>query len=156
MKICPWCQTQNPDSAVLCVECMNSIGGIAPEPKDYSENFINDFFKKEEICDRRHSFFLKLVMLFYCIICIPVYVLIAINNGPFFLVVIITLFFLTGYYLCVFKAEFLFKLNHFTCIDNIDDVEISDYYFLSNKIGGFLMLVAGICFAVYVCIKVIS
>ena len=48
MKICPWCQSQNPDSSVICMECMNSIGGIAPEPEDYSENVLNDFFKKEE------------------------------------------------------------------------------------------------------------
>ena len=32
-----------------------------------------EFFKKEDKRDRRHKLFLKLVMLVYCIICIPVY-----------------------------------------------------------------------------------
>jgi len=149
MKICPYCQSQNPDSAVLCTECMKSIGGIAPEPESYTEDILAKFFKKEERREKRHNFLMYFALVIYYVICVPIYILLIISDGPFFPLILITVFLSIGYYLCIFKPRFLFMLEHISTIDNIDDVELSDWYFLSCKIGGFLMLAAGLGFAVY-------
>lgn len=149
MKICPYCQSQNPDSAVLCTECMKSIGGIAPEPERYKEDIVARFLEKEERREKRHDFLLHFAIIAYYIICVPVYILLIIADGPFFPVIFITALLSLGYYLCIFKPKFLFMLEHRTTIDNIDDVELSDWYFLSSKICGFLMLGTGLGFAIY-------
>lgn len=153
MKICPYCQSQNPDSAVLCTECMNSIGGIKPEPENYSDEIVNKIFEKEERKEKCQSIIQYIALIIYFVVCISAYISLIVHNGPFYPLIFVTLILGLGYYLCVFKPRFLFMLEHISCIDNIDDVDISDWYFISNKISGFCMLLFGIGYAIYMCIE---
>ncbi len=153
MKICPFCQSQNPDSAVLCTECMNSIGGIKPEPENHSDEILNALLRKEERKEKRQIIIERIALIIYFAVSILAYLFVIINKGAFYPLIFVTLLFGLMYYLCVFKPRFLFMLEHISCIDNIDDVEISDWYFISNKIGGFCCLLIGIGLAIYTCIK---
>lgn len=151
MKICPYCQTQNPDGAVLCTECMQSIGDVVPVREDGAESVVNEFFEKEEKRDKLKAFLWQLPILLYYVIYIPLYILTVKKDSELFGVMLLPLLFGGLYYLLVFKAEFLFKFNHMFDIDNIDEVHVSDMYVFSSKISGVVMLVAGLVMAVYVC-----
>lgn len=64
------------------------------------------------------------------------------QGGEIFLVLTLLMLLLPGLgYLSLFWPRTLFRLQHWTTISNIDDVELSSWYLATSRIGGILLLV---------------
>ena len=143
MKICPKCKAENPDAAVSCGECLSPFTGAEPTVRTDSEAF---FLREEKRQRRRKTLALLPIPAYYV-----AYIAFSVKyilDGSWFAELLFPLLFPILYYLMMFKAEWLFKLEHFLDIDNIDNVDISDWYFMGNRIGAVLLLLAGLALIV--------
>ncbi len=141
MKSCPKCKTLNFDNAALCENCSAYLGDVEPDVTDVLEEIMQE----EEKNERFWKIFHILLVVIYYAIYIPLFVICfkKSNHTPVGVLLLPAIFPLF-YYLSVFKAEAMFKLSHIFQIDNIDDVHISDWYYVSSKIGGYIILVMGL------------
>ncbi len=146
MKICPKCNTGNNDTAVICSECMKSLKDVTVENEEISEKF----WEREEKRERCRRVFRIAVIPVYYAVYITFYILtVRLERGPAW-VLLIPLFFPLFYWLCVEKAEWVFKLEHMLHIDNIDDARPSDWYLMTTKISGYIFLIMGLVMVIMV------
>ena len=139
MKICPKCGWENVDTAASCSECFSPFTGAESAIETDSEAF----FQRVETKQRRRRLLALLVIPFYYII----YIILSIKyiaDGSWFGALLFPLLFPVFYYLMMFKADLLFKFQHMLQIDNINDVDISEWYYMGNKIGAVLLIVIGL------------
>lgn len=142
MKICRNCGFENPDTVQSCERCCSTLFNEAVVP---DKEILDAFFEKQEQKEKRHKILKTIPIPLYVLIYIPVLIKCTLIDSESFLSLLFFLLFPTiGYYLLAFKAEALFKLQHVFHIDNIDDVEVSDWYIFSSLIAGFLLLGLGI------------
>lgn len=142
MKICDKCGFENPDSAKSCEQCCNLLLDCDSES---SENILEEIFVKQEKAEKKKRILKRIPVFVYSLIYIPIYIKCLIADSECFFSLLFFLFFpLLGYCLLAFKAEALFKFQHILHIDNIDDVEVSDWYVFSSFIAGILLLSMGL------------
>ena len=141
MKICEKCGFENPDTYKTCGKCYALLG-------EKSEIVSTDeFFKKLDRKDKIKNIIDIAVMIIYALIYIPFFVLTykKTDSAELVLYLLILLVLpLLVYYLSVFKADFMFKLHHTHIISDVDSVQPTSWYYTSNKIGGYLVLIIGI------------
>lgn len=139
MKICPKCGENNSDSAKLCAACCASLSEAA-QPDFNSE----EFFLREERRDRRKRCVQLLLIPLYYVVYLLFFVLCCIENGGVIGHLLIPLLFPALYYLFVFHADALFAFQHMFDIDNLHDVQISDWYYFTSRLSGYFFLIAGL------------
>ncbi|MBQ8526252.1 MAG: hypothetical protein IJ460_06020 [Clostridia bacterium] len=105
---------------------------------------------KEQERREKRSRLIKLILIpLYYIIVIPICVLTLINEPETWLPIIIVAAVPVLYYLSVFKADLLFELEYMLN-PNLSHAEPSDWYYFCNQIGGYVILLFGIGFAIYI------
>ncbi len=141
MKKCPKCGTMNFDNLTLCENCSAYINDVEPD----STNVIEEIMIKEEKNEKFWRFFHTMLAVIYYAVYIPLFVICfrKSTHTPIFVLLLPAIFPLF-YYLSVFKADTMFKLSHIFQIDNIEDVNVSDWYYFTSKIGGYIILIMGI------------
>ncbi len=151
MRICHKCGLENPDSAKSCERCFSVLLNSASQS---DEKRLAEFFEKQEKKERRNQIFKTIPIPVYVLIYLPVYIkCVLLNTDYIFSLLFFLLFPTVGYYLLAFKAEALFKLQHIFHIDNIDDVEVSDWYIFSSLIAGISLLIIGLFVVISTCIS---
>lgn len=149
MKICPKCNCANENDRIICKECSNSISMVKNDNSDYVEAINKKEEKKHKLRKRLHLIFIPLLGLIYVYLYIKALIYISFLETTF-----IGVFFPVLAYINIHNPKLLFILGHIFTIDNIDEVELSDFYILSSKIGGIVLLViAFVFFTGTVCIK---
>lgn len=147
MKICQHCGSMNSEQKTLCSSCGGQLSGDSTQGK----KFMNDFFQKEERKEKRKLLFQKVVLLLYFFITVPIFILCVIREPQlWWLLLLCEALFGGMYYLSVLKPKALFFLEHCMHVDNIESVEPSEWYYISNKIGGYLFLLFGMGMMIYV------
>ena len=147
MKICPKCGADNPNTATFCSECLFPFIDTKPTIETDSEIF----FRQEEKRQRHRKTLALLVIPIYYIVYIS-FSIKYIMDGSWFCALLFPLIFPILYYLMMFKADCLFKLEHILDIDNIDNVNISDWYYMGNKIGAALLIIMGLALITAPCL----
>lgn len=141
MKICGKCGFENPDTYTTCAKCYSML-----EEKS-SEITTEAFFKKLDKKDKIKNIIHYVIMAIYLIIVIPFFVLCVKTEDDaslaFFLLFILSVCLIT-YYLSVFHPDAMFKISHISVISNIDDVQPSDWYYMTSTFGGYVCLAIGI------------
>lgn len=146
MKICERCGFENYGEVPSCGKCGASLMHIKKtEDGDQAEAF----FVRQERKEKRQRMINMLLIPLYYLIYIPFYILCIRCEEESFGVLFFPLLFPILYYLLNFKAEWLFKIDHMHLIDNLDQVEISDYYYITSKIGAYLLLAAGVFIVIW-------
>ena len=138
MKICPKCNTANADTAVMCKECGAHISAEAETVRSAIEKIEEQERKKAEKIRLMHKIFVPIGAALY----LAAYIFSVVNIGFYFSLLIIAIIGIFFAWLGIHKPEAMFKLNHFTTIDNLDSVELSDFYLYSSKLGG-IIIIAG-------------
>ena len=109
MKICYKCGAGNPDSAVVCRECGESVTDAAISRAEDIAKEKTDAIERRE----RRIRFLKLMLIpMYFIIVTPMCIITLINEPEAWLPVLIIAIIPLMYYLSVFKADLLFELEY--------------------------------------------
>ncbi len=141
MKKCPKCDALNFDNATLCENCSAYIADVEAD----STNVIEAIMLKEEKSERFWKVFHIMLAVLYYVLYIPLFVICfrKSNHTPVG-VLLLPATFPLFYYLCVFKAEAMFKLKHIFHVYNVDDIELTDWYYVTSKIAGYIFLVMGI------------
>lgn len=141
MKICPKCGTENKDSCAVCRECYSSLYDIKPEnPQAVSDSF----FEREEKAEKRKKKLSTLPILFYYCIYLTFYILCIIKDRACFFPLLLPLGLPLLYYLLRFKADSLFRLQHICEIDNLDEVQPSDWYYFNSHVSAYIILIFGL------------
>ncbi len=141
MKKCPKCELMNFDNATLCESCSAYIADVEADSTDVLEQIMQE----EEKNERFWKIFHILLVVIYYAIYIPLFAVCFRKSGSTPVdVLLLPAIFPLFYYLSVFKAEAMFKLSHIFQIDNIDDVHVSEWYHITSKIGGYIILIMGI------------
>ena len=138
MKVCPRCNTANMDTAVICKECGAHISAEAETVRSAIEKIEQQERVKAKRIRLLHKIFVPIGAVLY----LAAYIFSVINTGFYFAMLIIALLAILFSWLSIHKPEAMFKLNHFTTIDNLDSVELSDFYLYSSKLGG-IIIIAG-------------
>ncbi len=148
MKTCSKCNTDNPNNALHCMVCGAKLGAAAETQN--TEAYVDAMFAREERkirWERRlHCVALGCFAVLYAVLCVMLVrqqdaeVLFA-AMGIFALCIF-------GFVLCVFFPKALFFIEHALSVRNIDEVEPSDWYYISSKLAGYAILVIGIVFLV--------
>ncbi len=136
MKICPKCNCVNENDRIFCKECSNSISKVKIDNGDYVEAIYKKEERKHTLRKRLHIIFIPILGLIYVYLYIK-----ALNYISFLETTFIGVFFPVLAYINIHNPKLLFILGHIFTIDNIDEVELSDFYILSSKIGGIVLLV---------------
>lgn len=148
MKICSKCNTDNADNALHCAVCGAKLDAV--DTKRSAEEYVDDYFKKEarkEGLERLISF---LALGCFAAIYITLSVVLALRQSvSFSILLLIFILCVVGFVGAVFFPRAFFVLTHITQIDNIDDVALSDWYYISSKISGYLILLLGIIFLLW-------
>ena len=145
MKICYKCGAGNPDSAVVCRECGESVTDAAISRAEDIAKEKTDAIERRE----RRIRFLKLMLIpMYFIIVTPMCIITLINEPEAWLPVLIIAIIPLMYYLSVFKADLLFELEYMFKPE-VSYAEPSDWYYTGSEIGGYVTLVFGIGFAIW-------
>ena len=152
MKICQQCKFENPDSEAVCQKCYASLSGV--ESSDSSE-ITEEFFAKIERKDKITKFIHTALIPLYYLICLPLSVRFYLKIKTAGVLFLIFLFLPLLYWFSIFKPEAMFYLQHMFEIDNIDEVEISDWYYTSSRIGGYIILAFGIFAVIRISVSVL-
>lgn len=139
MKICPKCGENNPDSAKLCAACFASLAESVKPAFDSEE-----FFLREEKRDRRKRRIHLLLIPLYYVVYLLFFILCCIENGGVVGLLLIPLLFPALFYLFVFHPDALFAFQHMFDIDNLHDVQISDWYYFTSRLSGYFFLILGL------------
>jgi amino acid permease len=143
MKICPKCNTGNDDNSIYCKDCGFSIFKIICDQQDY----IEELEKRKEEKHKRKMLIHNILLSFLGIVYIYIYIKILQSEFTFSSIFIGILLPLMSY-LQIHHPRLLFIIGHFLTIDNIDEVELSDWYIFSTKLGGYLCLAAAFVIAI--------
>lgn len=146
MKTCPKCHTDHADSAVHCILC-----GASLETVDKNINageYVEEYLNREEQKEKRKRRIPYLALGLFTALYIALSVMYFVQQGmKYFFAVFFTYLLCAVFFL--FSAVYpkvLFIIEHFTKIENIDTAEPSEWYYISSKIGGYIILVLGIVF----------
>ena len=154
MRICHKCGFENPDSSKSCEHCFSVLLNSVSQS---DEKLLEKFFEKQERKERKNKIFKTIPLPVYALIYLPIYIkCVLLDSECLSSLLFFLLFPIIGYYLLAFKAEALFKLQHIFQIDNIDDVEVSDWYIFSSLIAGILLLIIGLFVVISTCISLIN
>jgi ribosomal protein L40E len=146
MKICEKCGFENYGEVSSCNKCGTSLLHIE---KTEDSGQAEAFFMRQERKEKRQRILKLLLIPLYYLIYLPFYILCIRCQEESFGVLFLPLLFPILYYLLSFKAEWLFKMEHMHQIDNLDKVEISDYYYMTSQIGAYLLLAAGMFIVIW-------
>lgn len=139
MKICQKCSTGNENNALHCKDCGHSLSkAIIEEDRDYVKEMMERQDKRHRHQMRIHGIalgILGLIDIFFYIM--------ALMKGQIFIPTVMLLLFPLLSYLHLYQPRLLFSLRHFATIDNLEDVELSNWYVLNCKIGGYVFAVLG-------------
>lgn len=145
MKKCPKCGEENLSTAQICQKCAAPLGDV-PESKADSEYFFEKINKREKFGKVIKLLLVPLYYIVYFIFYIKCVLIEGSTAGP----LLIAVFFPIVYLLLMFKADSLFRFNHMFDIDNVEKVELSDWYYLSSKISACIVLALGLFLVIYV------
>lgn len=137
MKICPHCQSGNPDTAPVCVECGHSLTGAGDTGKVIEA--------QEERLRKRTTAFRTLHGIAAVLYVLAFAILYFRNLNAFdnlLHLLVIPLLPIIAWFQ-IHRPKLLFALGHWTDIRNIEEVELTDYHRISSRIVGiFLGLMA--------------
>ena len=147
MKYCHRCGTKNESDLLFCQGCGMPLQKNAREASMKMAQDETSAQERKEICRQKTGYWLLGGM--YALHFILGIILIVTGKAremdvgglP---VVLLMLFFPGLGYLSVYKPEILFKLQHLFSIRDLDQAEPSDWYIISNKIGGIVLWALGI------------
>ncbi len=149
MKICPKCGASCKDDSFICSECYTSLNNVVPiNAEEATEKFFEKEAKKDKI---KHILSIALLPIFSAIY-IPFAALCVYRIREFAIFLVLLILYIAvsiTYYLGFFKPEMLFMLSHMFTIDNIDDVELSSWYYFTEKLGAILALVLALFMVIY-------
>lgn len=152
MKICSQCGFENSNSEAVCQKCYASLSEVeASDSSEKTKEFFAKIERKEKILKFIH---IALIPLYYAV-CLPLSVMCYLKIKTAGVLFLVFLFLPLLYWFSIFKPEAMFYLQHMFEIDNIDDVEISDWYYTSSRIGGYLILVFGIFAIIRISVSVL-
>lgn len=141
MKICPKCNTGNDNHAIQCKDCGASISqtGIT------QQNFVEERSAGEEKRHRRKMLVHNIVLPVLGIAYVSLYIKALSKANPFQVTLIAVVLPLIAY-LNIHHPRVLFVIRNIFTIDNIDDVELSDWYVIGTKISGYICIAAALVF----------
>ena len=146
MKTCPKCHTDHADNAVHCVICGASLEKV--DKNTDAGEYVEEYLNSEEQKEKRKRRISYLALGIFTVLYIALSVVYFVQQGMkeifavFFTYILCAIVFV----LSAIYPKAMFILEHFTMIENIDDVELSTWYYISSKIAGYMMLVLGIVF----------
>jgi hypothetical protein len=144
LKICPKCNTANNDNTFQCRDCGYSLSEINIEKhRNYVEEIAERDEKKHRLKMRIHNIILPIIGVFYIYFYIK-----ALSKVGFIELTFMAVLFPILSYMGIHHPRAMFVLKHLFTINNIDDVELSDWYIISSKIGGCICAIVGFIFMV--------
>jgi len=128
MKICPKCNTGNGEKAIQCKDCGYFLNKVSV---DSHKKYIEKITEIEETKHRRkmliHNITLPIIGVVY------IYFLVKSLQDEFSLSIIFAAILLPLLsYVQIHHPRALFVMKHIFTIDNIDDVELSDWYIFGS------------------------
>lgn len=139
MKICPKCGFENVDADTFCAKCSAALLG-----QSVQQGESGDFFQREERREKIKRWTrLSLIPLYY-LIYLPFYVGAVKIDRELWLMLGLPLLIPLLYYLFYFKPETMFRLQHLFEIDNLDEVQVSDWYLFTSKLSAYFLWIFGI------------
>lgn len=145
MKKCPKCGEENLSTSSVCQKCAAPLTDV-PDSKADSEHYFEKINKREKF-----GKIIKLVLVpLYYIVYLIFYIKCVLTDKSTAAPLCVPIFFPIVYLLLMFKADSLFRFNHMFDIDNVEKVELSDWYYLSSKISACLVLALGLFMVIYV------
>ena len=152
MKICPKCGASCKDDVFICRECYTSLNNVEPIDAEEAKEKTEKFFEKEAKKDKiKHILSIALLPIFSAIY-IPLATVCVYRIREFAIFLVLLIFYIAvsiTYYLGFFKPDLLFMLSHMLTIDNIDDVELSSWYYFTEKLGAVLALIIALFMVIY-------
>ena len=147
MKYCHRCGTQNEKGQLFCQGCGKPLQKNAREKSMKMAQAETELQKKREIRREKMGPFLLGGM--YALYLIFGFILIVMGKAQEMdvgvLPVLLVMLLFPGFgYLGIYKPEILFKIQHLFSIRDVDQAEPSDWYIISNQIGGILLWVLGL------------
>lgn len=141
MKICPKCNTGNSDNAFQCRDCGFSLSREIVNSRDY----VGEISAREE---KQHKFRMLLhIILLPVLGALYVFLYVkALSRGEILETTFVAVLLPLIAYVNIHHPKEVFMLTHILTINNVDDVELSDWYMAGTKISGYLCLVMGFVF----------
>lgn len=137
MKLCPKCNSANKDNAVMCKYCGFSLTSANLE---VYQSHLDEINKLKEKSHKRNMLLHHCLLVTAGLLYLYLYIK-AIPKGGFFKVTFLAVLLPLLAYLGIHHPRVLFTIGHLFTIDNIDDVELSDWYIFGNKAGGLLLII---------------
>lgn len=143
MKICKRCKTENDNSASLCSKCFARLDETENVQAD--GGYAEEYFKRAE---RREKIIKALewaaVPLYYVIFAVIGFCRrndgFGLDTNMWLALTVVPVV----YILLMFCGEGLFRISHIFSIDNIDEVNVSEWYQISCKISAIAVLAVGL------------
>jgi ribosomal protein L40E len=142
LKICPKCNTGNNDNDIQCKDCGYSLSDtIIEKHRNYLEEITERDEKRHRLKMRIHNIVLLIIGGFYIYFYIK-----ALSKVGFIELTFIAVLFPILSYMGIHHPRTMFVISHIFTIENIDNVELSDWYLISSKIGGYICAIVGFVF----------
>jgi hypothetical protein len=139
MKICPKCQMGNKDDAMYCKDCGISLSRISI--KNIEEQLKKEKARVERKEQRTKQLLCMLVAAFGVLDLVILGF--SIFHGTMTFIMLIHLLTLPAGYAAILHPDALFHLNHSKDIENIHDVEPSEWYYYKCKAAGISVMALG-------------
>lgn len=139
MKICPKCRRGNNDDTMYCKDCGTSLSKIAMKN---AEDLLKAEMERKERKEQRTRRLLYALMV---VIGALDFVILGctIFRGTINIIMLAHLLSLPAGYVAIFHPDALFHLNHSMDIENIHDVEPSEWYYFKCKAVGISVMLLG-------------
>lgn len=145
MKICPECNSGNNDKSLQCKDCGRTLLDTKIEE---SQDYVQKILDREEKTHKRNMLIHTILLLLVA----PLYLYLfskAISNIGVVFPVFTTLVFLLPSYFYIHKPRVFFVISHIFTIENIDKVELTDWYIFTSKLAGVISIIVSYALLVY-------
>ncbi len=139
MKICPECQAGNNDDAIYCKDCGTSLSKTAIKK---AEDLIRSELEKRKRKEQRTRRVLRALIVVFAALDLVILGS-AIFRGTMTFIMLLHLLTIPAGYASIFHPDALFQLNYSKDIENIHDVEPSDWYYFKCKAAGISVMILG-------------
>ena len=139
MKICPKCQAGNNDDAIYCKDCGTSLSKTAIKK---AEELLKAESEKRERKEQRTRRMLCALIVVFSVLDFVILGS-SIFRGNITFIMLVHLLTIPAGYVAIFHPDALFQLNYSKDIENIHDVEPSEWYYFKCKATGIGVMILG-------------
>ena len=147
MKYCHRCGTENENDLLFCQGCGKPLQKNAREKSVKMAQDETNAQERKETRRQKAGYWLMggMYVLYFILGTILIVTGKAQEMDVGTLPVVLLMLFFPGFgYLSLYKPEIMFKLQHLLSIRDVDQAEPSDWYIISNQIGGVILWALGI------------